>query len=103
MQHKLGYAEILGSYAVIRALDDLGEMRALDDLLNRVPEEERAKLYQHRRRHKACMVLVHEIAHTLGGVHGKNPDAILFPAYSVEQENIEESAIASLALGVRYH
>ncbi len=100
--HRLGYADVLGRYAVVRALDDAAEARAIADALNRMPDDEVAGLLARRRRHKAAIVLLHEIAHDLGGVHVTDPEVVLFPSYSIDQNRLDEDALALLERGLAW-
>src|SRR5436305_2065940 len=101
--HQLGYADVLGHYAVVRALDDARERQAIERALNRMSDEQRDALLERRRRHKAAIVLLHEIAHTLGGVHVEDPTMVLFPAYSADQTRIDDDALTLMTIGVEWH
>jgi predicted Zn-dependent protease len=78
--HELGRAVVLGKHIVVRTMDDVAELQALEgfDTLER---EERSQLYQQRKRHKETAVLLHELGHALGAVHTRDPLELMHPAY----------------------
>ncbi len=79
--HQLGVGTILGKHIVLRAGTDLHEHDVMEKNLEALPEDERIKLLHDRRRHRAIAVLLHELAHTLGGVHESTPKGLMLAAY----------------------
>jgi tetratricopeptide (TPR) repeat protein len=78
--HEIGMARELGQHFVLRAMADLEEARALDNL--RLGNAEKEKLYSVRKWHKEISVFLHEWGHTLGGVHSREEWNIMNPTYS---------------------
>ncbi len=83
----MGHAKPLGRHILLRGYNDLEERRALAERLpnETIPE----KLHEERRWHKQSVVLVHELAHTLGALHTRDERWIMHPTYA--------STIASFA------
>lgn len=79
--HQLGSAIILGKHIVLRAGTDLHEHDVMEKNLDALPEDERVKLLHDRRRHRAVAVFLHELGHTLGGVHETTPKGLMLPTY----------------------
>ena len=65
----LGFAQVAGNHAVLRAMDDAQEMGRLAEILDRVPAAEREALYRERLHHKEVAVLLHEWGHLVGAIH----------------------------------
>jgi predicted Zn-dependent protease len=78
--HELGRARVLGKHIVLRTMDDVGELRALEGFDTLEPTE-RSRLYQQRKRHKEAAVLLHELGHCLGALHTRDAAELMHPAY----------------------
>ena len=79
--HQLGLGETPGRYLVMRAATDLKEFDAIDKSLAELSADERTEVVHARRRHRSVAVFLHELGHTLGGVHEAKKDLLLFPTY----------------------
>jgi len=97
--HDLGVARMMQKYIVMRTMDDVAEIRALEsyDTLDPV---ERSRLYQQRKRHKEASVLLHEIGHSLGAMHTRDPKDLMHPDYSHEMEGFSPADIELMGYGV---
>ncbi|HMJ14087.1 MAG TPA: M12 family metallo-peptidase, partial [Polyangiaceae bacterium] len=78
--HELGRANVLGKHMVVRTMDDVAELRALEGFDTLDPNE-RSQLYQQRKRHKETAVLLHELGHLLGAVHTRDNLELMHPAH----------------------
>jgi hypothetical protein len=87
---ELGVAEVLGPHIVLRGFADVEERKAFARAFPDLDQSERDEVHDARRRHKMTVVLLHEIAHTLGGIHEAEPAWILHPAYAAEQAGISD-------------
>ena len=85
--HELGRARVLGHHMVVRGLNDAAEVASLDRMLGTISARQRQGLYTRRKRHKELLIFLHEIAHTLGGLHVTDEDNILFPTYQHRQSS----------------
>jgi hypothetical protein len=78
--HDLGRARVLGKHIVIRSMDDVAELQALE-VLDTLSPDERSRLYQQRKRHKETAVLLHEIGHAFGAVHTTDALELMHASY----------------------
>ena len=79
---QLGVGQLIGKYLAIRAMSDADEFDAIEQAFDELSEDEKAKLYAARKRHKAATVFLHEIGHTLGMPHELDPLSLMSPRYS---------------------
>ena len=84
--HELGRARVLGRHVVLRTMDDVGELRALEGFDTLEPTE-RSRLYQQRKRHKETAVLLHELGHCLGALHTREPAELMHPQYTSDMQS----------------
>jgi tetratricopeptide (TPR) repeat protein len=87
---ELGVAEVLGGHIVLRGFSDGAERKAFANAFPDLEPEEREEVHDARRRHKQTVLLVHELAHTLGALHETDPGWIMHPAYRPEQASISD-------------
>jgi hypothetical protein len=78
---QLGLGETPGRYFVMRAATDLKDFDAIDKTLAELSADERTEVVHARRRHRSVALFLHELAHTLGGVHEAKKDLLLYPTY----------------------
>lgn len=90
--HELGVGELLGKHIVLRAITNAAEYQAIEEGLGELSEEERDKFRRARLAHKLTTVLLHELGHTLGALHEKNPKSVMNPAYSRETSGYSQDA-----------
>ena len=79
---QLGVGLLLGRHLAIRAMSDVDEFDAIEKGFTELGEDEKAKLYAARKRHKAAAVLLHELGHTLGMPHELDQHSMMSPQYS---------------------
>ncbi len=87
---ELGVSEVLGTHMVLRGYSDLAERKAFARAFPDLDESERDEVHDARRRHKQTVLLVHELAHTLGAMHETDPNWIMHPVYRAEQASISD-------------
>lgn len=78
----LGYASVGGRHLIVRGYADLEERKLYADAFQDLTSEERELALLQRREHKTAIVLLHEIAHTLGADHDSEEDTIMDASYS---------------------
>lgn len=78
---ELGVGEVLGRHLAIRAMSDAAEYDWIQQSFDELSEEEKAKLYAARKRHKSATVLLHEVGHTLGMPHELAEHSLMNPRY----------------------
>jgi len=83
--HQLGYARVLGRHVVLRGLNDAAEVLLLEEVLSSLGARQRQELYSRRKRHKEQVLVLHELAHTLGAMHVTDARDFLYPSYENTQ------------------
>lgn len=78
---EIGLAEILGQHFVMRGVNDAAEFDDIERRYTSLSTVEREKLYAARKRHKAALVLLHELGHTLGSPHAKDGRGVMTRVY----------------------
>jgi hypothetical protein len=101
---QLGLAATPGKHLVIRAMSDPEEFDAIERGFPDLSQGERQKLYVSRKRHKAAIVFLHELGHTLGIPHETMKDALMNTHYSSRATDFSAPAIrtAKAELARRY-
>ncbi|MBX3189597.1 MAG: matrixin family metalloprotease [Labilithrix sp.] len=79
--HDLGYGEQPGRYVVVRAPSSAMAHESVEKSYRELSEEERQRLQKDHRRHRAAAVFLHEIGHTLGGIHERSERNLMYPEY----------------------
>ena len=90
---QIGLAATPGKHLVLRAMSDPQEFDAIERGFPDLTRGDREKLYASRRRHKAAIVLLHELGHTLGIPHEPVPDALMNPRYSHRASDFSPDAV----------
>jgi hypothetical protein len=84
--HELGYADVVGKYIALRAITNAQEYEAIERGLDEISQDERDRLRRARLSHKLAAVVLHEVGHTLGALHEKDADSLMYPEYSPERQ-----------------
>ena len=87
---ELGDAQPLGHHVVVRAWAETPETAALAGKLPDVKDAQRAEFLGAHRRHKQTVVLVHELAATLGAIAETDATWIQHLAYSAKQATFSD-------------
>lgn len=91
--HTLGMGQLYSKYLVMRAPNDPAELDALTRALPDLDEATRQKLYSDRKHHKVLTLFLHELGHTLGGVHRSAKDTIMSPMYDASERGYDEATL----------
>lgn len=94
--HQLGVGSNPGKHIVLRASNDAVEYSAIQGALDELDEGERARVYRSRLLHKATSVLLHELGHTLGAPHSREPSDVMFAHYSTDIQGFAPATRALL-------
>jgi hypothetical protein len=94
--HDLGRARVLGKHIVVRTMDDAAELRAIAEF-DTLSAEERSRLYQQRKRHKETAILLHELGHTLGALHTRDPLDLMHPEYDNHMQGFAQPNLDLMA------
>jgi predicted Zn-dependent protease len=87
---QLGVAWLLGRHVVLRGYAEGGEKKLLAEAFPKVPAAERERAHEQRRRHKQTVLLIHEIAHTLGAIHENDEGWIMHASYAVAMSQLSD-------------
>lgn len=87
---QLGVAHLLGKHVVIRGYAESGEKKLLAEAFPKVPAVERENAHEQRRRHKQTVILIHEIAHSLGAIHENDEGWIMHASYAVAMSQFSD-------------
>jgi len=78
---ELGMAEVPGRYFVLRDLYAPGEREAITAMFPAMSASKRTDIYNEQQQHKRLVIFLHEWAHTMGALHTRRDDTILYPRY----------------------
>lgn len=100
---ELGAAELLGHHVIVRAWAERAESEALASSLPDLKETERTEVLTAHRRHKQTVVLLHQLALSLGALAEADPAWIAHPAYSAKQSGFADRTreLMTIALDAR--
>lgn len=93
---ELGVATLPGRHVVLRDLSDPRERDAIDAAFPDMSAEERRTIYRRRQAHKRLVLFLHEWAHTLGGLHTRSRETLLYPSYDDSMAHFAEGNLALL-------
>lgn len=101
---ELGMASLPGRHFLLRDLYAAGEREAIDASFPHMVASKRKEIFKERQKHKRLVVFLHEWAHTMGGLHTRRQDAILYPAYSADAAEFsdENFGLIDAALADRF-
>ena len=87
---ELGAGGVLGRHVVVRAWAERAETDQLAPSLPEVDSPQRAEVIAAHRRHKQAVVLLHELAATLGAIDEADPSWIQHPLYSSKMSTFSD-------------
>jgi hypothetical protein len=93
---RIGAARTPGKHLVLRAVSDAQEWQAIESSLASLSEDERREVHKARKRHKAAILLLHELGHALGAPHLRTAGAIMSRVYRQDAQRF--SAATELLL-----
>lgn len=96
--HELGVGEQPGKHIVLRAITNAAEYEAIETGLDELSEEQRDRFRRERLAHKVTTVLLHELGHTLGALHERNPKSIMNPDYNHQTSDYGSDAVDLMRL-----
>jgi hypothetical protein len=100
--HKLGIARPLGHHLVVRASSRGKEVDAVERSFDELSAADRDKIRGTRRKHRASVVLIHEIGHVLGAMHENVDVSIMNPNYAPERASFGPENIGMMQTTVRH-
>jgi hypothetical protein len=81
---ELGMASLPGRHFLLRDLFAAAEREAIEASFPQMVPSKRDEIFKERQKHKRLVVFLHEWAHTLGALHTRQKDSILYPVYSAD-------------------
>ncbi len=82
--HEVGRGAVVGKHLLVRAPGSAERHDAIEKAFDQLPEEQRRDLEKRLRRHRAAVVFLHELGHTLGAGHDTSAQSIMFPEYNAK-------------------
>ena len=87
---ELGMAAVPGHHLLMRDLYASGERKAIDAMFPAMSASKRTEIYKERQKHKRLVIFLHEWAHTMGALHTRRDDTILYPSYDAQMAGFSE-------------
>jgi hypothetical protein len=87
---ELGMAALPGRHFILRDLYAAAEREAINASFPGMSAAKRSEIFKTRQKHKRMVVFLHEWAHTMGGLHSRREDTILYPAYNADVSGFSE-------------
>lgn len=81
---ELGMASLPGRHVLLRDLYAAAERQAIEASFPHMATSKRDDIFKERQKHKRLVVFLHEWAHTMGALHTRRKDSILYPTYSAD-------------------
>jgi hypothetical protein len=78
----LGMGRLPGKHLVLRDLYAQGEREAIKEMFPHMTSTKLNAIYRERQEHKRLVLFLHEWGHTMGALHTRNDDMVMYPAYS---------------------
>lgn len=91
---ELGMGALPGRHFILRDLYAAAEREAINASFPQMSAAKRSDIFKERQKHKRLVVFLHEWAHTMGGLHSRRQDTILYPAYNADVSGFSEDNLA---------
>ena len=100
---ELGSSELLGRYVVVRGWAVKPETAALAVVLPDLNDAQRTEVFTTHKRHKQTVILLHQLAKSLGAIDEADPSWVGHPLYSSKQNTFSERGrdLVQLAIDAR--
>ena len=98
--HDVGRADVIGKHLVVRATTT--EREAISESFNQLREAERDKLTHARKHHRGVAVFLHEMGHTLGAIHEKDRESLMYPEYGTKMSSYSSDAISIMRVTLEH-
>jgi hypothetical protein len=90
--HDLGVGDLPGRYVVLRSPTSAMAHDAVEKSHAELSEEERRRVQKDARRHRAAAVFLHELGHTLGALHERSDQSLMYPEYRARMTSFSPEA-----------
>jgi hypothetical protein len=90
--HDLGVGDLPGRYVVLRSPTSAMAHDAVERSFGELSEEERRRVQKDARRHRAAAVFLHELGHTLGALHERSDQSLMYPEYRARMTTFSPDA-----------
>jgi hypothetical protein len=98
--HDVGRGAVVGKHLLVRAPGSAERHDAIEKAFDELPEEQRRDLEKRLRRHRAAVVFLHELGHTLGAGHDTSAQSIMFPEYNAKVTAFGASSVDVMREGL---
>lgn len=98
----LGMARIFGKHLILRGVDDPKELEVFLTMPKKPGEEEPSEIYSERIRHRETVTLLHELGHTLGAIHTRDPRSFMHPVWDQAAADYDSPNATLIQLSLRH-
>lgn len=98
--HEVGRGALVGKHLLVRAPSSAERHDAIESSFDQLPEEQRRDLEKRLRRHRATVVFLHELGHTLGAEHDASPQSIMFAEYNPKVSAFGAASVDVMRAGI---
>ncbi len=91
--HDLGVGDLPGRHVVLRSPSSAMVHDSVERSYAELSEEERRRVQTAARRHRAAAILLHELGHTLGALHERSDQSLMYPQYRSRMTTFSPEAL----------
>ena len=97
--HQIGRGTVVGKHMIVRAPSSAERHDAIEKSFDELPDDQRRDLEKRLRRHRAAVVFLHELGHTLGAEHAEGR-SIMAPEYDPKVTAFAASSVDRMRAGI---
>jgi hypothetical protein len=98
--HEIGRSRVPGKHMVLRAPSSAQRHDAVDRSFDELSGDERQRVQKNVRRHRATVVFLHELGHSLGCLHEKSATSIMHPRYDTKATTFVPQAVGVMMIAL---
>jgi hypothetical protein len=98
--HEVGRGAMVGKHLLVRAPSSAERHDAIEKSFDELSEDQRRDLEKRLRRHRAAVVFLHELGHTLGAEHDASAQSIMSPEYNPKVTAFGAGSVDAMRAGM---